>query len=124
MTGIEILATIFAVAVLLKLAIVAVNPKLWMNITGALLKHSVLATIAYLIPAVVVGYYVLTRVRIVEVAAAMLLTSLLIDVGVAPYSGVVLKWREEILAVGIGKAWLAMVIWAALAVWALYAALA
>ncbi|MFQ5804590.1 MAG: hypothetical protein ACE5JQ_17005 [Candidatus Methylomirabilales bacterium] len=124
MTAIEILATIFAVAVLVKLAIVTVRPKLWMNITGPLLGHYVLTTIIYLILAVIVGYYVVTTVSIVEVAAIMLLTSLLIGIGVAPYSSTILKWREEILSIGVGRAWLAMVIWAVLAVWVLYAVFA
>ncbi|MFQ5572518.1 MAG: hypothetical protein ACE5G0_22825 [Rhodothermales bacterium] len=120
MTAIELLATLFAVTVLVKLAIVSVRPKLWMNITGGLLGHYVLTTIIYSILAVIVGYYVLTSVSIVEVAAIMLLTSLLIGIGVAPYSGTILKWRDEILSIGVGRAWLAIVIWAALALWVLY----
>lgn len=121
MTAIEILATIFAVAVLLKLLILTVNPKLWMNIAGTFLGRPVWTTIIYLILTVIVGYFVLTRVSIVDAAAVMLLTSLLIGVGAAPYSSTILKWREEMLSIGLRRAWLGMVVWAALAAWVLYA---
>ena len=86
MTPIEILATIFAILVLVKLLIIAIRPASWMKISEAILKKSTLTTISYLVLAVIVGYYVLASLNIVQVAAVMLLTSILIALGWVPYS--------------------------------------
>ncbi len=121
MTSIEILATIFAVLVLVKLILATLLPELWMEVTYAILQKVVVITGIYLMLAVIVGYYVLAGLSIVQVASVMLWTSLLIGVGLAPYSNIILKLREEILSVGLSKAWLAMLIWAVIAIWVLYA---
>ena len=49
MTPIEILATIFAILVLVKLLIIAIRPASWMKISEAILKKSTLTTISYFI---------------------------------------------------------------------------
>ena len=121
MTPIEILATIFAVLVIVKLVVVTVKPDLWMRAAGAMLKSAVLTTLIYLALAVIIGYYIFTDLNVVQVGAVMLLASMLIGIGLGPYSKIILKLGEEFLSVGLSKAWLAMLIWAALAIWVLYA---
>ena len=121
MTPIEILATIFAVVVILKLVVVSINPNLWMKTAGAMLKSEVLTTLTYLVLTVIIGYYVLAELTVVQVAAVILLTSTLIGIGLGPYSKYILKWGEEMVAVGVNKTWLSMLIWGALAIWVLYA---
>jgi hypothetical protein len=123
-TPIKILATIFAVAVLVKLIFLVINPNLWMKKIGGLLKNPLMTTAVYLGAATIVGYFVLTRISIIDVAAVMLFTSLLIGLGLAPYSSFLLKMGEEMINKGVGKAWLALVIWGALALWVLFAVLA
>jgi hypothetical protein len=123
-TPIKILATIFAVAVLVKLIFLVINPNLWMKKIGGLLKNPLMTTAVYLGVATIVGYFVLTRISIIDVAAVMLFTSLLIGLGLAPYSSFLLKMGEEMINKGVGKAWLALVIWGALALWVLFAVLA
>ncbi len=120
MTPIEILATIFAVIVIIKLAVITADPNLWMKTAGALLKNQVLTTIIYSVLAVIIGYYVFTALSVVQVAAVMLFTSTLIGIGLAPYSKIILKLGEELSDVGVSKAWLAMLIWGVLAIWVLY----
>ena len=124
MTPIEILATIFAVMVITKLVIITVKPNLWMKASTVLLKNEILTTLVYLVLAIVIGAYIFTDLTVVEVAAVMLLVSTLIGIGLGPYSKIILKLSEEFLSVGVGKAWLAMLIWAALAIWVLYAVFA
>jgi len=125
MTPIEILATIFAVLVLVKIAICAVNPKHWMRWARAALKESALAMVAYLILAAIVGYYVLTSMSIVQVAAVMLLTGILAALAFIPYSEALLKMGEDIVEKGVlYKSWkvgIIVSIWVALAIWVLYA---
>jgi hypothetical protein len=94
-----------------------------MELSYGVLQNSILITVIYLVLAGIVGYYILASFSIVQVAAVMLWTSLLIGVAVAPYSDIILKWREEVLSKGLGKAWLGISIWTVIAVWVLYAVL-
>jgi hypothetical protein len=121
MTPIEILATIFAVFVIVKLVIVIAKPGLWMKWAEAMLKNEVMITLIYFVLAVIVGYYIFAELTVVQVAAVTLWVSMLIGIGFVPYSKILLKLSDELVSVGISKAWLAMLIWAVLAIWVLYA---
>jgi len=123
MTSIEVLATIFAVLVLVKMAFIRTNPKAWMNFAQPILRNSVVALLVYLVLAAVVGYFIFSSMTIVQVGAVMLFTSLLMGVGLAPYSQVILKVGEEMLTEGVGKAWLSMLIWTGISLWVLYGVL-
>ena len=124
MDAFEILAVIFSVMVLVKLAAVLVSPVSWMNTAGAMLKYPRACTLVYAALAAVVGYYVFARMDIVEVVSVMLLTSLLMGVGLGPYSRTILRLGKEMAGEGFGRLWPSMVIWAVIAIWALYAVLA
>lgn len=120
MTPIEILAIIFAVLIIVKLLFVIFKPKTWVKITKPLLKNTILTTIIYLILAVVVGYYIFTSgLSIVQVAAVMLFTSLLMATGFLAYPQSILKLREAVVEEGPGKSWLSIIIWLAIAIWTL-----
>ncbi|MFQ5541361.1 MAG: hypothetical protein ACE5E2_00910 [Candidatus Binatia bacterium] len=121
MTPIEILATIFAVFVIVKLVIVIAKPGLWMKWAGAMLKNDVMITLIYFVLAVIVGYFIFAELTVVQVAAVTLWVSMLIGIGFVPYSKILLKLRDELVSVGISRAWFAMLIWAVLAIWVLYA---
>lgn len=120
MSSLEILATIFAVIVLVKLIFLSLSPRLWMRTVGAMLNYPVATTLIYLVLAGIVGYYVLSNIAIIQIAAVMLFTSLLGGIGLAPYSRVMLRLGEEILNEGVSKAWLSMLIWILVATWVLY----
>ncbi len=92
-----------------------------MKIVDVIMKNYVRTMVIYLILAAIVGYYVLTSINIMDVAVVMLFTSLLIGVSLAPYSTSLIKLQEEVMSVGVGKAWLPMLIWGILALWILYA---
>ena len=121
MDALEVMALIFAVMVLVKLAGLLVSPAWWMDTAGAMLNYPRACTWVYAVLAAVVGYFVFTRMEIVEVVSAMLLTSLLMGVGLAPYSRTLLKLGKEMAGEGFGRLWLAMGVWVVIAVWALYA---
>jgi len=123
MTSIEVLATIFAVLVLVKLAFIRSNPRAWMNFAQPILRNSVVALLVYLVLAAVVGYFIFSSMTIVQVGAVMLFTSLLMGVGLAPYSQVILKVGQEMLTEGVEKAWLSMLIWTCISLWVLYGVL-
>lgn len=124
MDALEVLAFVFSVVVLVKFAGLLISPASWMNTAGAMLNHPRACTWIYALLAAVVGYFVLTRMDIVEVVSAMLLTSLLMGVALGPYSRTILRFGKEMAAEGFSRLWPVMVIWAVIAVWALYAVLA
>ncbi|MDE0343170.1 MAG: hypothetical protein OXK82_08390 [Deltaproteobacteria bacterium] len=124
MDALEVLAFIFAVVVLVKLAGLLVSPTWWMDTAGAMLNYPRACTWVYAVLAAVVGYIVFTRMDVVEVVSAMLLTSLLMGVALAPYSETILKLGKEMAGEGFGRLWPVMAIWTVIAVWALYAVLA
>jgi len=120
MSSLEILATIFAIIVLVKLIFLSLSARLWMKTVGAMLNYPLATTLIYLVLAGIVGYYVLSNIAIIQIAAVMLFTSLLGGIGLAPYSRVMLRLGEEILNEGVSKAWLSMLIWTLVAIWVLY----
>ena len=78
MTPIEILAAIFAVLVLFKLILSIANPQARVKIAESFLnKNPATLTIIFLVLSAVIGYYVLSAVSIIEVAAVMMLLSAL-----------------------------------------------
>ena len=122
MVAIEILAVIFAILVLVKLLFIIFSPNTWLGIVEPLLENKLVATLIYLILALIVGYYVLLSLSIVEVAAVMLFTSLLIGLAWIPYSDDVIKLRKEMLNKRnvVSKNWLSIIIWIVIALWVLY----
>ena len=122
MTPIEILAAVFAILTLAKILILAIKPEALLKASEALLNRRDGMTIVCLILSAVVGYYVLTSVDIVEVAAVMLFTSLLMSLFLLPYYNDVLKikeffWRRSEM---LRRSWWSLLIWVGLAVWVLY----
>jgi len=116
----RILAGIFAVVVLLKLIILAINPHLWAGAVQALQGHQALATLIYLVLIAITGYYVFSTLDLLDIAVAMFFISMLIALSIIPYAGAMLKLPEEIISIGVGQAWLSVVLWGALAVAVLY----
>src|SRR5208337_4268498 len=113
----KVLATIFAVLVLFKLvAFLFVNPNKWLNFSGLLLAHHVILTYVYLALIVITGYYIFSSLNLIDIALVMFFTSLLTALVLIPYTTLLLSLNEQIIASGMGKAWLAVVIWGVLAV--------
>ncbi len=123
MSALEIIATIFAILVLVKMVVVLINPQVWMKkVAEPLLGNPWLATTVYGVLAIVVGYYVLTRMNIVDVAAVMAFTALVGGLGILPFADAFMKIAEEMSADRsklLRNAWLAIVIWTVIALWVL-----
>ena len=123
MSEIAILATIFALFILLKISIVLINPRGWFKVADAILRNTIITTIVYLVLAVIVGYYILRNFSIVQVAAVMLFSSILIGLGMLPFSETLLTIRDEMLRSRsdiLRKTWFTLLIWIAIALWTLY----
>ena len=120
MAAIETLAVIFSVLVLIKIIVLLVNPKSWMNLTDSIYNNSSLWTIIFLVLALISGYYLLQVFSIAEIAAVMFFTSVLMGLGWMPYSKTLMKVKNDVIKQGIGKSWLVTVIFVIIAVWVLF----
>ena len=112
----KILAGSFALMILLKLGFVVTSPQQWMGFAAVFLVHYVLFMAIYLILLVITGYYIFSSLNLIDIALVMFFTSLLTALVLIPYTTLLLSLNEQIIASGMGKAWLAVVIWGVLAV--------
>lgn len=128
MTALEIIATIFATLILVKLVVVLMDPRVWIDkVAKPLLGNPPMATAVYAILAVVVGYYVFATLNIVDVAAVMAFTALVMGVGMIPYAKTLLKAAEEMSGTRsdlLRNAWLPILVWGGIALWVLASVLA
>ncbi len=112
----KILAAVFALAILVKIIFLLLAPERWLRLADAWMANRRLLTQIYAVAAVIVGLVVFTHLGIIEVAAVMLLTSLLFGLALLPYADAFDKIREEVLRVGVRGAWLPLLLWGVLAV--------
>jgi hypothetical protein len=116
MVGKKILAVIFALLILVKLAFLLVNPGKWLGIARILSGHTGEVTVGYLIALAIIGYFIFTSMDIIDVAVVMLFTGLLVGLNLIPYTASLHTTIQEIATAGLGKTWLALIIWVAIAV--------
>ena len=116
MTGKKFLAGVFALLILVKLTALLINPGKWMYLAELLLSNRLIITGVYLVLLAITGFYIFSSLNLIDVALVMLFTSLLIALTLMPYSTPMLKLGEEMIAIGLGKAWLSLVIWGVVAV--------
>ncbi len=119
---IKILAVLFAVAVLAKIILVAFGKNFLMQMSEKLLQDPKRALKIYGAGAAIVGLPVLLCIDIVEIAAVMLWTSLLVGLGFLSYSGDLLStYKQHIEQVDLAKIWWLLGLWGVLAIYVLYA---
>ena len=120
MLGKKILAVIFAVLVLIKLAFLLITPTRWLGMAQSFLGYTAAMMVVYLILLIIIGYFIFTSIDLIDVAVVMLFTGLLMGLNLIPYAASLQKITQEIASAGLGKAWLALIIWVAIAVSVLY----
>lgn len=117
----ELLATVLITLSFIKLAVVSVNPRAWMNFAKALYsKPIVTAAVSYLLAGIVLYMLLRSGLTIVEILAVTLFVSLLLLPRFAPFANVILSSIEEKGVKQILKdQWLSVVVWVALIGWGL-----
>ncbi|MDO8538485.1 MAG: hypothetical protein Q7S21_06375 [archaeon] len=123
MTPIELLALVFSVLVLVKLIVALVKPKARINVAKKVYSNPMLISIVFLVLALICGYFIFAELSVVQVAAVMLFTSLLIGLTYAPYSQAMIKVFEEIPLNGkqlFKKNWISIIIFVAISLWVIY----
>jgi len=120
MTPVEILSVIFAILILIRALLLLVSPKIALKRAEFFLNKPALLMVIYIIFIVVIGYFVISALGIVNTFAALVLGASLIGLilvidpkAAMKFSKAMVKNRKKLLSV--------MVIWVVLAIWVLYA---
>lgn len=111
----------FVVLGLIKFLFLLFNAKAWMKFALKLYKNSVLLVVIELILALIIFYYLLQSLTIVQIMAGVLLGALLTGMTFAAYSKETLTWAKKIAVTKslLKKAWLPMLLWLILMIWTL-----
>tara|TARA_Y100000310_G_scaffold338992_1_gene430240 strand:+ start:8264 stop:8653 length:390 start_codon:yes stop_codon:yes gene_type:complete len=119
----DLLATIFALVVLIKIIIVLVSPEFHIKFATKLLDNKHLLYLVYIIAIVLVGYYLLQEIPLVTIAAILLFAFLIIGLALIPlYDSVIASIEEHFQSRNhvIKKFALTIIIFLILAIWTLY----
>jgi len=121
MTPIELFAWIAIVLALVKIIVVVINPKAWMNFAKTLWERPVVMMVVSLVLGIIVLTYLLETISIVQIFAVTLFVMLLSAVSLASYSKEFMKLADKLAKDKkfLRKAWVPIVVWAGLAIWAL-----
>jgi len=119
-TSIEIIALVLLIVGLVKMVVLLINPKSWMNFAKGLWKNKVVFRLVVLILAAVVLYFLIqSGFTIVQVFAVTAFVALLLAIGLAdPIKRIIPVYEKQIKDRTLWKEnWLYILIWLALMVW-------
>jgi len=111
----------FVVLGLIKFLFLFFNAKAWMKFSLKLYKNPYLLIAIELILALLIFYYLLQSLTIVQIMAGILLGALLTGLTFAAYGKETIAWAKKILTAKslFKKAWLPMLLWLILMIWTL-----
>jgi len=119
-TTVETLALMFATIIIVKFIVLLIRPKAWMNMADTMFKESKFTVWIYLALTIILGYHIFNNFTIIQVAAVMLFTTVLIGLNYLPYRKHIMSMKKELTGNFFKKSWLAIIIWSVLALWVLY----
>ena len=118
--AVEIIALIFAIAVIVKLIFFLAAPKAMMKWVKYVTKSAYVLTVVYLVALVVVGYFVFAEMSVIQVVAGGMFILPLFALTMAAYPKMFETLVSEMMK-NLKKSWLPWLLWVALALWVLYA---
>ncbi len=120
MGALEVIASIFAILTLVKLGLFFLAPDIikkhalwWFKRSKGLWLFEILAVL-------IVGYYVLTALTVIQVLSVLFLAHVLLGLFFLSYPKAMEKFYKDILKQGMRKALLPLLVYAGLSIWALY----
>lgn len=121
LTPMEILALILVILIAIKLFVLYVKQRAWLNFTKKLYSNPQTFTIVSLILAIIVGYFVFQELTIVQAFGVMLFLTLLMGIGVAQFKDDMFEFADKIYKRKLLKrARLVTIIWIVLSLWVLW----
>ncbi len=118
---VEIIAGIFAVIILVKMVqFLIFKPKQMIKWIDKKFKDNRVVPYFFLVLAIVIGYFLLQTMSIVQIAAAGFLVACLYGFSFLLYPNEYIQFAKKVIS-NRKNLWLLMGIWTAFAVWVLYA---
>jgi len=121
-TAVQTIALIFILFVLIKLVIVLVNRKAWLNFSTKVYDKPMITSTILGILGILILFYLLQEISIVQIVAVLAFASILFGLGFLQYPKEILNLGKKILR---GKhspgIILYVIVWLALILWALFA---
>jgi len=120
-TVIDWFALVLALLVIIKLVVISFRPKTWMDkVARPVWSNSSLTKTISLILAIVVLYYLLQTLTIVQIFAVALFFSLISASTMASFSKEILSLGDRMIKGNVLKGnWFLILVWLALSVWVL-----
>ena len=119
-TTVETIALIVIIASAIKMLVLLVNPKAWMNFAkGIYSKPGVTSFAAFVLAAIVLYYLLQAGIGIIDILAVTAFVALLIMIGLAKEVGPLLKKYDAMVRKGNlwKEYWFYALIWVVLLVW-------
>ena len=123
MRPVEIIAFLMAALGLVKLVTVVTKPKAWLTVVKKYYANPQGTAAGGAIAALIILYFLLKEISIVQIFAAMAFMMALMTVGMAFFSPELLEFSEKMLKQKkvINRTWPAIIIWIVLIAWVLMA---
>ncbi len=124
MTGIEIIALVFIGISFIKIAVLAFRPKSWYGESNPLIKifsKPLSATAMSLVLGIIILFYLLKELSIIQIFAAMVFGWILLMFTMAPLTGRIFEWIRGIAGEPnfFRKNFFSIIIWIILMIWVL-----
>jgi len=123
--ALQIAVLILAILVVIKLLVLAIKPKAWLNLAKSLYGNPLITGLVIVILAIILFYYLLMQLTIVQIMAAIALGALLTALSFTLFGKETIAWANKILKnkkiLWSPGAWFVWLIWLVLIGWALYA---
>ena len=117
-TPVEIIALILIIAAVIKLVVLFIKPKAWMNFAKKLWSKPSITSIVLFALAAIVLYYLIQELTIIQILATTAFVSLLIGMGFAKNIKPLISTYEKQIKKGIVKEyWLLLIVWILLLAW-------
>ena len=119
MNALEIISLIFAISVVIKLVIFLINPKWMLKAVDLVGKQNKLVLGFTVLSTLVLGYFVLTSLTIIQVIPAIFLGMCLMGIILFQYPKLYVKLAKDVLKER-NKFWWQWLIWLGLSGWIVY----
>ena len=118
-TSLGIIALVLLSLAVIKILVFLINPQAWMNFSKSLFKNKFFFQLVCLILALIVFYYLVHSLTIIQIFAAIAFVALFIGIGLADsYGKIISIYEKQIKEKSLWKKnWLYILLWLALMVW-------
>lgn len=96
MTPIEIIALIAAILIIIKSLIWAAKPKWVINLAEKFFKAPAVPVLGYLALSLIIGYYVIQELTIIQIVAVLLMSAYLIKMVMSMYAKETLNYAKQV----------------------------